>query len=90
MNSNKETLSENAQSSLTIIYAAYGYQTRVNDVTQNVQHVYSMGTRTFQATNDWGGDPYPGAEKSLFIVWQQAGVISSGVCSEDHDPLQLP
>jgi hypothetical protein len=70
---------------INITDAGYGCYGRTRDATVGIRKAYASGTRKFLANNDWTGDPYPGARKYLYIVWDEDGVDYSGVVGEGDD-----
>ena len=76
----------------TVTFAGYGCYNRTNVVTQNVASAYAGGQKSFTANNlIGGGDPFPGARKYLYIVWDSGDGPSSGVTGEgDDNGINLP
>ena len=77
---------------VNIVYAGYGLLNSTFDVTESINAAYRNGQRYFQANNSWGGDPFPGNTKYLYIIWNVGGsLLNSGVAIEDqYDGVVLP
>ena len=68
---------------IKISFAGYGVNTDTYDVTSQVTKMYADGIRKFPADNKNWGDPSPGHDKCLFIVWQNgSGASGSAVVTE--------
>lgn len=75
----------------TIIYAGYGMESKVADVTEKVKTSYKNGVRNFEAKNELFGDPNVGKAKALYIIWTENGILKSAVVLEnDKHSISLP
>lgn len=75
----------------TIIYAGYGYEGKILDVTEKIKIMYKNNIRSFKAENSISGDPFPGKVKALYIIWLQDGIAHSSVIYEnDGKKITLP
>lgn len=76
--------------SLQIVRAYWGLNNRTNDVTQLLARQVSNGTLVIQATNrNLGGDPWPGADKVLTVIYRYNGREQTSTVKEGNT-LRIP
>jgi hypothetical protein len=75
---------------LQIDRAYWGLNNRTNDVTQLLQRQVSNGSLVIQATNrNLGGDPWPGADKVLTVIYRYNGREQTSTVKEGNT-LRIP
>jgi hypothetical protein len=75
---------------LQIVRAYWGLNNRTNDVTQLLQRQVNNGSLVIQATNrNLGGDPWPGADKVLTVIYRVNGREQTSTVKEGNT-LRIP
>jgi hypothetical protein len=75
---------------LQISRAFYGLNNRTNDVTQKLRNMVRGGSLTVVVTNyNMGGDPYPGADKVLTVIYRYNGREQTATVKEGNT-LRIP
>jgi Domain of unknown function (DUF3395) len=75
---------------LQIVRAYWGLNNRTNDVTQILARQVNNGTLVIQATNkNLGGDPWPGADKVLTVIYRINGREQTSTVKEGNT-LRIP
>ncbi|HTV59293.1 MAG TPA: hypothetical protein VMJ93_10510 [Verrucomicrobiae bacterium] len=76
--------------SLQIVRAYYGLNNRTSDVSQSLRRMIRNNSLVVQVTNyNMGGDPYPGADKVLTVVYRINGREQTSTVKEGNT-LRIP